>query len=359
MLASLPPDRRPGLTQTPDQIEAQARAGHVPAQMRLAQMFDAQGRHDAAMTWLEQAAHAGDLTAGTVIGCRWLAGRGAPFEPARGAAWIHRTAGLGGAEALVRASVLTALGHGTTSSWTTAVEQLRRAATGRAPGAEGQIRTLGADRPGFDVEAWLTPPAARTAIPAPRILIFPELASPAECGWLRTLSADRLGAQRVYDPATGQTRLDPMRTSRGAAFGLMETDLVLAGVRERLARASGHPTPHFEPTNVLNYQIGQQYEPHFDFINPEEAGFARELGILGQRRATALIYLNDDYEGGETAFPELDWSFKATAGDALIFFNVDDDDRPDKRTLHAGLPPTSGEKWVLSQWIRDRPQPIV
>jgi len=27
-------------------------------------------------------------------------------------------------------------------------------------------------------------------------------------------------------------------------------------------------------------------------------------------------------------------------------------------TLHTGLPPTRGEKWLLSQWMRERPQPI-
>jgi len=28
-------------------------------------------------------------------------------------------------------------------------------------------------------------------------------------------------------------------------------------------------------------------------------------------------------------------------------------------TLHAGLPPLSGEKWLLSQWLRDRARPVV
>jgi hypothetical protein len=28
------------------------------------------------------------------------------------------------------------------------------------------------------------------------------------------------------------------------------------------------------------------------------------------------------------------------------------------RTLHEGLPPTRGEKWLLSQWMREKSQPI-
>jgi hypothetical protein len=35
--------------------------------------------------------------------------------------------------------------------------------------------------------------------------------------------------------------------------------------------------------------------------------------------------------------------------------NTDETGRPDRRTMHVGLPPTRGEKWLLSQWIRGVP----
>jgi len=76
----------------------------------------------------------------------------------------------------------------------------------------------------------------------------------------------------------------------------------------------------------------------------------------GQRVATFLVYLNDGYEGGETSFPRLDYRFKGATGDALVFANVEPNGAPDPRTMHAGTPTTRGEKWLLSQWIRDRPQ---
>jgi prolyl 4-hydroxylase len=67
-----------------------------------------------------------------------------------------------------------------------------------------------------------------------------------------------------------------------------------------------------------------------------------------------LVYLNEGFEGGETGFPALKTRYKGRKGDALFFWNVGPDGSPDKRTLHAGLPPVSGEKWLLSQWIRFR-----
>jgi hypothetical protein len=72
---------------------------------------------------------------------------------------------------------------------------------------------------------------------------------------------------------------------------------------------------------------------------------------------TVLVYLNDELEGGETEFLRLGLSHRGRKGDALMFRNVDAQGRPDSRTLHAGRPPTQGEKWVLSVWILDRATP--
>ena len=67
---------------------------------------------------------------------------------------------------------------------------------------------------------------------------------------------------------------------------------------------------------------------------------------------TFLLYLNDDYEGGETCFPRISWQHKGRKGDAMFFWNVDAQGQPDPKTLHEGSAPTKGEKWVLSQWIQ-------
>ena len=69
---------------------------------------------------------------------------------------------------------------------------------------------------------------------------------------------------------------------------------------------------------------------------------------------TFLLYLNEGYKGGETAFPQLGWQYKGRTGDALFFYNATPDGAPDRRTLHAGTPTTRGEKYLFSQWIRFR-----
>jgi prolyl 4-hydroxylase len=67
-----------------------------------------------------------------------------------------------------------------------------------------------------------------------------------------------------------------------------------------------------------------------------------------------LVYLNDDYEGGETDFPELGLRIRGAAGTGLLFANAMADGRPDPRMRHAGLPVQRGSKLVASRWIRAR-----
>jgi predicted 2-oxoglutarate/Fe(II)-dependent dioxygenase YbiX len=130
-------------------------------------------------------------------------------------------------------------------------------------------------------------------------------------------------------------------------------------VNLRIAAAIGVPLAHQEPTNFLHYARGQQYIPHFDFFTQaEEAGFAHELRTIGQRIVTVLVYLNEGYEGGETEFPKLGWRFKGKLGDALIFWNLNQQGERELDSLHAGLPVTKGEKWLLSKWVRQRPVPL-
>jgi len=131
-------------------------------------------------------------------------------------------------------------------------------------------------------------------------------------------------------------------------------NLLTEVIRQRISAGTRLPVPLFEPSQVLHYAVGQRFEPHHDFLDPTNSAYHDSLARFGQRIATFLIYLNDGYEGGETSFLKIRMTYRAKQGDALFFANVRQDGSPDPTTLHAGLPPTSGEKWVFSQWIRDQ-----
>jgi hypothetical protein len=178
------------------------------------------------------------------------------------------------------------------------------------------------------------------------------------CRWLIQRGDAGQEAAMINDPVTGLARPDPMRSNAVARFGLSQIDVVMLLVQTRISAATGLPAVHMEAPNVLSYSPGQEFLPHYDFFNPASSQFACEIDTLGQRSATFLVYLNEDFSGGETDFPRAGRRYRGRTGDALVFMNVRDDGSPDVESLHAGLPPTRGRKWLLSQWIRTRPQAI-
>ncbi|HEY0342726.1 MAG TPA: 2OG-Fe(II) oxygenase, partial [Steroidobacteraceae bacterium] len=143
-------------------------------------------------------------------------------------------------------------------------------------------------------------------------------------------------------------------TNAVASSNLAEVELLDLLVQARMAAACGIPTRNMEAPAVLHYDVGEQITEHFDFVDPQTPNYAQELARNGQRVVTFLVYLNDDYEGGETGFPTLGFTHKGRGGEGLFFVNALPDMQPDLRMLHTGRPPTRGEKWIVSQFIRSR-----
>ncbi len=131
----------------------------------------------------------------------------------------------------------------------------------------------------------------------------------------------------------------------------VQQDLVLHALNLRLAAAAGLPAQNGEMINVLMYRPGEEYRAHFDFFPIETA----KTDASGQRTRTLLVYLNADYEGGETHFLTPGMKIKGAVGDAILFHNCDATGAPDKSSLHAGIAVGSGQKWLLSKWWREKP----
>lgn len=282
-----------------------------------------------------------------------------PDEAAR----IHAKGEAGEPEALALSAMLAALGAWEPQSWTTALARLARAAELGAAGARGQLGILaGSDRDAdpralaraVDMAAWLAAPAKTRLLSEPRISAAPGFLDAATCDWLIERARGRVARAMVFDPEHGLGRVETARSNSAFEFALEDLDVVTVAVRARIAAAVGLPPGALEPIQVLHYAPGERFERHFDFLDVSVPGYAADVRLRGQRAATFLVYLNDSFEGGETDFPLVGLKHKGARGDALMFANVDPTGAPDRRTLHAGLPPTSGEKWLLSQWIRDR-----
>lgn len=207
----------------------------------------------------------------------------------------------------------------------------------------------------FAPERFLGRANAVVQVPDPPIMTATGLLAPALCDYLVGLAAPLMQRAEVNDVSEG-SRVHQMRTNWQTRFGITNTDVIGILAARRVTELAGEPFENQEDTMILRYRPGEAYEEHFDFVDPRVPAFAHELATQGQRIATVLIYLNEGYTGGETNFPRVGWRVRGAQGDALAFRSVTANGQPDLRTLHAGLPPREGEKWILSKWIRDRPQ---
>jgi hypothetical protein len=327
------------------------------------------GRHAEGLQAIGWAAQAGHVQAMALLGGQLLSGRGAAPDPITGARLTMMAAERGSGFACATAAVLTASGVAGEPDWRRALDYLQRAAELGYPSAQDQLRAMaGVDARGnwaalrraVRLKDWQKPPPARALHDDPLIQAFDAILTPAVCDWITTRGRERLQPAKVYDAvSSGPTTADGSRRNSAADFGLADTDLVLLLARERLAAAAGLSVMTMEGPQVLHYAVGERFSQHFDFLDPTFEGHVHDLAVRGQRVATVLVYLNDELEGGETDFPALGLRYRGGKGDALVFRNVDAAGQPDRRTLHSGLAPTAGEKWLLSQWIRDRTPPGV
>ena len=346
----------------------------IARELAAADRHDGVGEHGQAIDCLARATRAGSVEAMTRLAKRLIAGDRAPALPTQGAGLLVDAARAGGADAAASLSVLLALGAHVPQSWPGAFEALGVAAEREWEPARRQLLVLMPDhpltreiqRPGASANSWRRlateaaqaesqwAPAVATPWPGSPVNTIEHLLHSEVCGWLIERSHGKLARARVYDSIAGTDRVHATRANTAAVFNLVDAQFVHVLVQSRMARACGIPLSHMEPLTILHYATGEQVRDHFDFVDPQSPHYAEELSRHGQRRATFLIYLNEEYSSGETDFPKLGIRFKGRTGTGLLFLNAGEDDAPDLRMLHAGLPPSAGEKWLASQFIRSR-----
>ena len=184
-------------------------------------------------------------------------------------------------------------------------------------------------------------PAAERLSERPDVWLFRTAFTTAECEFLRLLAEPTY--ERSIVAIGGQNVPDPMRTSDGSTIHWLIEDPATHAINRRLAALTRTTVQQGEPLQILRYRPGQQYYPHVDWLDEEN-----------RRVTTALIYLNDDYAGGETAFVKTGLTVKGRKGDVLVFHSFGRDNQFDTMSEHAGLAVRTGTKYLASRWIRER-----
>ncbi|XP_073059582.1 probable prolyl 4-hydroxylase 3 [Primulina eburnea] len=198
----------------------------------------------------------------------------------------------------------------------------------------------------------------------PRASIYHNFLSKEECEYLINFARPHMKKSTVVDSKTGKSKDSRVRTSSGM-FLRRGQDKIIRTIEKRIADYTFIPAEHGEGLQVLHYEVGQKYEPHYDYFLDE---FNTKNG--GQRIATVLMYLSDVEDGGETIFPAAKGNFSAVPGwnemsecarrglavkpkmgDALLFWSMRPDATLDPSSLHGGCPVIKGNKWSTTKWM--------
>ncbi|MGE7979632.1 2OG-Fe(II) oxygenase [Psychrobacillus sp. NPDC093200] len=175
----------------------------------------------------------------------------------------------------------------------------------------------------------------------PLIVVLGNVLSNEECDELIRLSKDKMKRSKI-----GMTReVNEQRTS-SSSFIEESENAIVARVEKRISSIMNIPIEHGEGLQILQYTPGQEYKAHYDF-------FSSTSKLANNNRISTLVmYLNDVELGGETFFPNLNFTVTPKKGMAVYFEYFYNDPALNELTLHGGAPVITGEKWVATQWMR-------
>lgn len=173
-----------------------------------------------------------------------------------------------------------------------------------------------------------------------------------ECEALIAEGIQYLEPSRVGGP-NDTTKID--KTVRSSSTAMLsevsQHPAVLEAIR-RIDDAYGYPHLFSNPLQLNRYQVGEEFVAHHDWHDPvrQHDRIQRE----GQRTWTFLMYLNDDFEGGQTEFPLMNLTVTPERGMLVLWNNLLVDGSVNETTLHASKPVTSGTKFMMTKWFKNK-----
>ncbi|KAH9885913.1 2OG-Fe(II) oxygenase superfamily protein [Xylariomycetidae sp. FL2044] len=204
---------------------------------------------------------------------------------------------------------------------------------------------------------------------SPLVIYLSDFLTADEQAHLLEITKDKFTHSAVAD-AEGASGLRETRTSQST--NVPRDDIVRCiEERARLFQGFDIPRTHLEPVQLVKYARGEHYHFHTDWYT----NAAHATSAMGGNRFSsffAYVAAADNITGGGTNFPMVEaphdrqwcafvdcdepWengvTFRPVVGNAVFWQNMLEDGTGDQRTLHAGLPVTSGWKIGMNIWTR-------
>lgn len=188
----------------------------------------------------------------------------------------------------------------------------------------------------------------------PYISFYQDVFTPEECDFVieNSEKLNKFKRSGMYNVELKQSEILDIRTSSS----FVDEDSTFNDIRQKsyellkdkFSYINNFSIDHFEKTQIQRYNPGQYVASHMDYFN-----CGRHV-TNNDKMATLIIYLNDDFTGGETQFDYLNIKVKPQKGSAL-FFNYDYGENVKTKSKHGGSPVIEGTKYIITCWIREKP----
>ena len=166
-------------------------------------------------------------------------------------------------------------------------------------------------------------------------------------GFLSTETQERLINRALH---TKLYKQDSILDEQGVQIGDYRSSesvvIMVRQLRDLLSNRLKIQAERLEPAQLIRYQPGGEFRPHVDFHVEGYKGYETAIA-RGQRTLTFIFYINDDYEGGQLRFTDLDETIQAAAGDLVVIVNQFPDETLNWNSTHASLPIKSGTKYII------------
>lgn len=135
---------------------------------------------------------------------------------------------------------------------------------------------------------------------------------------------------------------------------------LIENVKKKVSDLSNKPVEFLERFHVVRYGVGDYFLPHYDFFAKPSDEMDAVHAIsdaddpTAQRDESWLIYLNDEFVGGETSFQKEEMTVKAKTGACVSWSNVCKNGLPNLNSIHSGNKVYGGTKWIAIIWIRNK-----
>jgi prolyl 4-hydroxylase len=185
-----------------------------------------------------------------------------------------------------------------------------------------------------------------------RVIEIPGILTPDECKKLIELSKNKLKPSNIYTDENNGESVVIAKDKRKSFSCRLSGDRFVKMIDDRLKNLTYSNENMSENLEVIKYEAGGYASGHYDACSGSSEFCKKVNGEGGQRMLTVILYLNDDYDGGETFFPKINKIVRPEVGKVVIFYNINPDESIIEESFHEGLLVKRGEKWIVNKWIR-------